>query len=129
MKFLAPKPHGYIDYAAVLILFLAPTLFNFGGTPAVISYVIGAMQLIMSLLTAYPLGAARVISFPAHGGVELATAIFLVVSPWLFGFSNIESARNFFVIGGITLGAVYLVTDYKAAEVEAGVRARRRMTA
>ena len=129
MKLLSPKLHGYLDYAVVLMLFAAPTLFDYGGTPAILSYVLGAMQLLMSLMTAYPLGAAKVIPFPTHGGVEVATSVLLVASPWLFQFSQVESARNFFLVSGLALGMVWLVTDYKAAESDARVRSRRRMTA
>src|SRR5688572_24617192 len=115
MKFLDPRVHGYLDYAAALLLALAPWLFGFGGTPAVLCYVLAASQLGMSLLTAYPLGIAKVIPFPVHGGVELIVAMFLVVAPWLFGFAGVDPARNFFIAAGLGLGVVYLTTDYRAA--------------
>lgn len=116
MKFLDPRTHGYLDYAAVAVLALAPTLFGFGGIAATICYVVAAMQLGMSLLTAYPLGAAKVIPFTVHGAIELVVAIALVAAPWLFGFSSEDAARNFFIVSGLGLLGVYLVTNYKAAE-------------
>ena len=125
MKFLDPRVHGYLDYAAVLLLALAPWLFGFGGTPAVLCYVLAASQLGMSLLTAYPLGIAKVIPFTVHGGVELAVAIFLVVAPWLFGFDGVDAARNFFIAAGIGLGFVYLTTNYRAAQRYEGPRRER----
>ena len=129
MKILSPKVHGYLDYAVVLLLFAAPSLFNFEGTPAILSYVLGSMQLLMSLMTAYPLGAARVIPFPIHGGVEVAVTVLLIAAPWLFQFAHMENARNFFLVSGVGLGLVWLVTDYRAAESDAQVRSSRRMTA
>ena len=117
MKFLNPRVHGYIDYAAVAILALAPTLFGFGGIAAALCYILAAVQLGMSLATAYPVSIAKLIPFTIHGGIELATSVFLVIAPWLFGFSDIAAARNFFIIGGIVLLGVYLTTDYKAADV------------
>jgi hypothetical protein len=125
MKFLDPRVHGYLDYAAVLGVALAPWLFGFGGTPALLCYVVAAMQLGMSLLTAYPLGIAKVIPFPVHGGVELAVGIFLVIAPWLFGFDGINAARNFFIAAGLGLGLVYLATDYRAARRYEGPRRER----
>ena len=115
MKFLDPRTHGYLDYAAVAVLALAPTLFGFGGVAATICYVVAAMQLGMSLLTAYPLGVAKVIPFSVHGAIELVVAMALVVAPWLLGFSSEDAARNFFVVAGLGLFSVYLVTNYKAA--------------
>ncbi len=38
MKFLNPRVHGYVDYVAVALLALAPTLFAFGGVAAAICY-------------------------------------------------------------------------------------------
>lgn len=127
MKFLDPRTHGYLDYAAVALLALAPTLLGFAGVAATICYVVAAMQLGMSLLTAYPLGAAKVIPFPIHGAIELVVAIALVAAPWLFGFSTVDAARNFFIVSGLGLVGVYLVTNYKAAETSGhhGFRSQR----
>lgn len=116
MKILSPRVHGYLDYVVVALLFLAPTLFGFAGIAATLCYVLGAAQLGMSLLTAYPLGIKHLIPFTVHGGVEVAVTIFLFVAPWLFGFSADHDARNFFLASGVGLGVVYLITDYKAAD-------------
>ena len=48
MKFLTPRMHGFLDYAAVALLLFAPTLFNFGGWAASICYVLGATQLTLT---------------------------------------------------------------------------------
>ncbi len=119
MKLLSPKIHGYLDYAAVAVLFLAPTLFGFSGVAATLCYVIGATQLAMSLVTAYPLGAVKLMPFTVHAGIELATAIFLVAAPFLFGFADQTAARNFFLVSGIGLGLVWLVTNYRAVPADA----------
>ncbi len=116
MKLLSPKVHGYLDYAAVVLLFLAPTLFGFSGLPATLCYVLGTAQLAMSLVTAYPLGALKMLPFTVHAGIELATALFLIVAPFLLGFSEMTDARNFFMIAGVGLGLVWLTTNYKAAD-------------
>ena len=120
MKFLKPRAHGVIDYMAVLALFLAPTIFGFTGAPRVLAYVLGAAQLGMSLLTAYPMSLKKLIPFTVHGGVEVAVTILLFVAPWLFGFADQDAARNFFLASGVALGLVYAITDYKAADYEYG---------
>jgi hypothetical protein len=113
---LSPRVHGYIDYLAVGLLALAPTLFNFSGLPAALCYVVAVMQLGMSLLTAYPLGVAKLIPFTIHGTIEVITSVALVIAPFLFGFSDVASARNFFIVSGIGLFLVWAVTNYKIAE-------------
>ena len=119
MKILSPKSHGVVDYAAVVALLALPSLFDFSNTPATLCYLLAATQLVVSLLTRYPLGLIKRIPFPLHGYYELVTALLLVPMPWLFGFSNEDAARNFFVISGASLFIVWLVTNYRAVAADA----------
>lgn len=124
MKILNPRVHGYIDYLAVLYFLAAPSLFGFTGLPATIFYVLAAAHLILTLLTAYPLGVVKVIPFPLHGGIELLAGIALVALPWLLGFANSDVlARNIYVASGAVLFVAWLVTDYKTAEISQQVTA------
>ncbi|ATB35102.1 hypothetical protein CYFUS_000514 [Cystobacter fuscus] len=113
---LSPKIHGYGDYFIVVLFALAPSLFGFPGLPALLCYSMAMTQLCMSLLTAYPLGVARLIPFPIHGIVEAVFAIVLLSAPFLFGFSTIVSASNVFIFSAIGLFLVWLATDYESAE-------------
>lgn len=122
MKFLTPRVHGYLDYIAVALLALAPTIFGFAGIAAVLCYVVAVAQLGMSLMTAYPLGVKKIIPFTVHGGVEVAVTVLFLVAPWLFRFSGDIAARNFFLAAGVGLGLIYVVTNYKAADRDYGKR-------
>ena len=113
MKILPPLVHGFLDYSVVLVFFLVPTLFNFSPTASALVYVVGAGQLIVSLLTVYPLGALKLIPFPIHGVLESVVAVGLIGAPWLFGFATETSAQIFFVGAGVALLAVVAITDYK----------------
>ena len=119
MKIIQPKLHGVVDYAAVAALLVLPSVLDFTNTPATLSYLLAATQLIVSLLTRYPLGLIKRIPFPLHGYYELVTSLLLVPLPWLFGFSNEDAARNFFVISGVSLFVVWLVTNYRAVPADA----------
>lgn len=124
MKILNPRVHGYIDYLAVLYFLAAPSLFGFTGLPATIFYVIAAAHLVLTLLTAYPLGVVKLIPFPSHGGIELLAAVSLVALPWLTGFATSDAiARNIYVASGAILFLAWLVTDYKTAEISQQVAA------
>ena len=123
MKLLSPRVHGYLDYLLVALFAVAPFLFDLAERPAILSWIVGLTLLVVSLLTAYPLGMVRVISFPAHGALELLAAIFLVLSPWVLGYSDEIASRNFFLLTGLTLLGVWAVTDYRAAGLP--VRPRR----
>lgn len=122
MKFLNPKVHGYLDYAVILLLFIAPSLFRFVGEASTVSYVLGVAYLAMVLATAYPLGVFKLIPFTIHGTIELIISPLLIAMPWIAGFSYDQSARYFFIVGGVALFFVWLVTDYKAADMAYGKR-------
>lgn len=113
MKLLSPLVHGILDYAVVLAFLLAPKVFSFADTPATICYVIAALHAVLSLCTAYPLGALKRIPFPAHGSVEVVASIALVLMPWLARFDGHTDARNFFLASGIVLFVVWLTTQYR----------------
>ena len=116
MKILSPRAHGYIDYAAILLLAVAPSLLDFGGLPATLCYAVAGIYFVMVLLTAYPLGAIKIIPFPVHGAVEIVLAPMFAVLPWLAGFADLPVARNFFLVMAAALLGVWLVTNYRAAE-------------
>ena len=115
MKILDSRTHGYLDYLTVLAFAVAPSLLGFTGTPATVSYALAVIHLSMTLLTAYPLGAVKVIPFPIHGMVELFVGALLVAAPYLLGFAREGAARNFFAASGIVTLVVFLITDYKNA--------------
>ncbi|WP_438020600.1 hypothetical protein WMF18_16645 [Sorangium sp. So ce315] len=128
MKILSPRVHGYIDYAVAALFLLAPSLFGFSGLPETLCYILGAVHVGMTLLTAYPLGAAKIIPFPVHGALEAVVAVFLVAAPWLFSFDEAAAARNFFIVSGVAVVLVWLVTDYRSVytTTTAGVRPEHR---
>jgi hypothetical protein len=119
MKILKPTPHGVIDYAMVLLFAAAPTTLGFEGTPQIVCYVLSAIYLLTSLLTAYPLGAVKVIPFPVHGALEATLAPLFAIFPWLLGFADVPQARNLFLFAAGAVALLWLVTDYHAARYPA----------
>jgi hypothetical protein len=107
-------PHGFMDYLAGIFVLVAPSLFGFRGAPAIIFYVAGTLHLLMSLMTNYPLGLVKTIPFTVHSKIEISTAVFLIASPWLFGFSEFEIARNIYVVLGAGIAGLWSLTDYNS---------------
>jgi len=119
MRFLKARTHGYIDYLAGIVLLALPTWLGFSETATTVAYFAAGSHLLLSMFTAYPLGAFKKIPFPVHGAIEIMAAVFLLVSPWLFGFSEEGSTRNAFVIFCASLALVWAVTDYRSASISA----------
>ncbi len=112
MRILTPFSHGIIDYAVVVALLAAPTLFHFGFVPALLAYALGAVHLALSLCTRYPLGVFRRIPFGARGVIQFLASLLLVALPWLAGFEQEPAARSVFIGLGLLLFVVWLITDY-----------------
>lgn len=115
-KTLDPKTHGVLDYCLAAAFLLAPAIFGFSDVAATVSYVIGVLYVGTSLLTRYPLGAVKLIPFPVHGVLESVMAAAWIILPWALGFAGDAAARNFFVVAGVGLLVVALLTDYKATQ-------------
>jgi hypothetical protein len=52
------------------------------------------------------------ISLRTHNILDYVFGVVLMVSPFLFGFSQIDAATNLFMVGGIALIVYSLITNY-----------------
>ena len=115
MKPISPFMHNVLDYASVILFIAAPKVLGFGTVPAILTYVFAGIFLILTIFTASPLGIIKVIPFRTHGRIELVIAPVLLALPWLFGFSHMAAARNFYIVFAIVPLIVYSLTDFDAA--------------
>ncbi len=90
MKLINTKVHGFHDYFTWLLLLVSPWLFRFanGRAEMWIPVALGVFTLLLSLITDYEFGLFKMISMKTHLAVDIATGLFLTISPWLFGFSD-----------------------------------------
>lgn len=115
MMFLTTKVHGAIDYIVGLALILAPMLFGFqnvGGAAVYVPIILGTGLVLYSLLTRYEWGVFKLILMYYHMVLDIAVAVLLILSPFLFGFIN-ETPNAWIphVLVGITLVGVVLFSQ------------------
>lgn len=91
-------------------------LFGLEGLPAAISYALALIHLLMTVLTDFSLGFAKLIPFKDHGWVETVVGPVLLLLPFIVGFY--ETARIFYITMGIIIIIVSLITDYKQASLK-----------
>lgn len=91
MKILSPKIHGYLDYVVVIGFLLAPTLLGLSGIPATIAYLLAPVHLLVMLLTNFPLGIFKAMSFRLHSNIEFLVSFILITLPWLLGFASFSN--------------------------------------
>lgn len=114
MKLISPRMHGYLDFLTVILFLLAPSLFELNQLPALLSYSLAVVHLIVTLASDFPFGIVKIIPFPIHGWIERIVGPTLVAVPFILGFSADEMARNFYIAAGVVIIAVGLLTDYQS---------------
>lgn len=113
LRSIGAVSHGIIDYLMVVILAIGPGVAGFSGKQAVFCYILAAVHFFMTVLTRFPLGAAKIIGFPLHGAIEALVAILLIVLPWMANFFRGVNSRNFFLAIGVLIGVIALLTNYR----------------
>ncbi len=112
MKYLNSRVHGLIDYALDFVLLIAPTVLGLSSTATTICYTVAALHFLTSVCTRYEYSLFKLIPFPVHGAIEFVASIALAAMPWIADFSGYVVDRNFFVLTGVALFAVWLTTNY-----------------
>lgn len=115
MNKLPPFAHGMLDYILVVYFLGAPTLFTLTPTVATISYLLGAIHLMLTIFTNFPLGFKKSIPFRVHGFMELIVAILLMLLPALMGDSVTFYDSLFFILTGASIVVIWLTSRYKKA--------------
>jgi hypothetical protein len=116
--------HAIIDYVIAIILTAGPAFVGFGGPQAKYAYLFSIMMFTLGLLTRYPLGVAKAIRFPVHGAIELLIALLILILPWLANFSRGVHSRNFFVLVGILMLSIWVMTDFRGLRRRAPIQAQ-----
>jgi hypothetical protein len=97
--------HGIADIVVAILLIAAPFLLGFanGGAAQWVPITLGVLMLGASVFTRYELGLIPVIPMPMHLMTDIAAGLFLMASPWIFGFADLVYLPQV-LIGAIELG-------------------------
>jgi hypothetical protein len=100
-----------------IVLIFAPLIFGFqsvGGAAVIIPMVLGIVLFLYSLLTDYEWGVIRVLAMPYHLVIDLIAAVFLLISPFIFGFS--DESLNAWLPHVVAGAAVILVVIFSQTQ-------------
>jgi hypothetical protein len=123
-KLINPTVHAVIDYAVAGSFFLMAALYWRRNKKAAISALVcGGATAANSLLTDYPGGAYRVMSYKSHGRIDAGLAGVTGTMPRLMGFSDDPEAR-FFGVQALAETTVTALTDFEYYEHPSGSRLR-----
>lgn len=110
MTRLPASVHRSLDMVAVIAFLAMPILLGLSGPPAMLSYALAAIHLVVTLSTKFPDTGHKLISLRAHGVVELVVGIVLIVLPWVVGWTDV--ARTYYVAVGVILLIVWAASNY-----------------
>jgi hypothetical protein len=109
--------HAIADYAVGLSLIVVAVAVGGSGKAVATGVVVGAVVLIVSMLTKYPLGVAKVLPFTVHSAGDYLAAALLIVSPFALNFNDSDSGLTaFYIVAGIAVLAVSLITNYQYSD-------------
>jgi hypothetical protein len=109
--------HGAIEYAAGVLLIVAPFVFGFQSSAAVaLSIVAGVVVLAVAASTDGPSSLVDSIPMTVHVLLDFVLAGMLIASPFLFGFSAESAPTAFFLVLGVahllvTIGTRFVARD------------------
>jgi hypothetical protein len=112
-KVISPKLHAIIDYAVAGSFFLMGGLFwKRHKRAAISSFICGGAITATSLITDYPGGVAKLISFPLHGRIDMGLAGVCYVLPDMMGFDK-DREKWFFRMQALGETSVVAMTDFE----------------
>lgn len=113
-KVIDARSHGVIDYCHAALFLGAALLWRKRNPRAAAAAVAaGSLVLVQSLLTDYPLGAAKVLSFRNHGRIDAAFAASSMFMPELCGFYGTPEG-SVFKCTSLIEGTLVSLTDYNS---------------
>jgi hypothetical protein len=115
-KVISPTTHAVLDYVvAGSFLLKAASLWNRNRRAATASLICGGATLANAMLTDYPGGVVRKISYRAHGRNDAAIAGLTASAPRLLGFADDDESR-FFSAESVAATVVIGLTDFEYYE-------------
>src|SRR5882724_13467964 len=109
--------HAIADYAVGLSLIVVAIAVGGSSGAIATGIVVGATVLLVSMLTKYPLGVAKVLPFTVHSAGDYLAAALLIVSPFALNFNDSDAGLTaFYIVAGIAVLAVSLITNYQYSD-------------
>jgi hypothetical protein len=94
--------HGVAEYGLGILFILSPFLFSFDSNLATaVAILVGAGIVVFGIVSDSPVGVMHNVPLAAHVVLDYVLALFLIVSPFIFSFTEDRGAFAFFVILGV----------------------------
>jgi hypothetical protein len=117
-RVISSKTRAVLDHVNVGILLMSGAWFWRRNKKAALgAFIGGGTALVLNLLTSYPGGERKVISFRARRDIDLGVAGMIATMPEFFSFKDDEE-RKFFMAEGVLLAVVTELTQFPESTSE-----------
>jgi SPW repeat len=123
--------HAALEPLIAIIIIAAPWIFGFSGADdaKAVCIVVGVVMLLSGAMTDWRLSLVRAIPLRLHMTLDMLLGAVLILSPFVFGFSDHGGPTRFTIIAGVLELTTALMTRWDPAEAyESAVDRRRRST-
>ncbi|MDJ0710755.1 MAG: hypothetical protein QNJ14_10205 [Woeseiaceae bacterium] len=106
LRFISPRIHGILDYAAAVGLIVLPFILSLADTSMLahwLSVAAGFGLIAYSLATDYAFGATGLLPFGVHLAFDLAAALVFALAPFVFGWSGLVLGYYLAMAAGVLL--------------------------
>lgn len=114
MKLISSRNHTYIGWVVGVVLVAAPWIFQFDDVSAAkwSAILVGLFVLVNEAVTTSPASLLKIVPMKLHVMLDVVTGVFLLLTPFLFQFSD-EDANAWVphIVVGILIAGYALVTD------------------
>jgi hypothetical protein len=112
--------HAALEPLIAVVIIAAPWLFGFSDVDSAkaVCIAVGVVMLLAGSMTDWRLSLARVIPLRMHLMTDLLLAAVLILSPFVFGFSDEGGATRFTVIAGLLEAMTALATRWDPVEAD-----------
>ena len=123
--------HGMIEYAAGVLLVVAPFVLSFdSGAATAVSIALGVVIIAVAASTDGPTSLVNQLPRPAHVALDYVLVALLIAMPFLAGFSDETPPTALFIALGvahllITIGTRFRKADQGGSSAAAPARSKR----
>jgi hypothetical protein len=108
--------HGIVEYGVGALSIVGPFLLSFHSDVAkVVSILLGAGIIVMAFVTDAPTGVTRRLPIASHVVLDYVMSLFLLVTPFVFSFTDDARATAYFIVLGVGYLLLTLSTRYHHA--------------
>jgi hypothetical protein len=106
--------HGLVEYGVGGLSIVAPFLFSFDSDAATaLAILLGAGVIVLGFVTESPTGVVRNLHIASHVVLDYVLSVVLIVSPFIFGFTDDAAATAYFLVIGIGFVLLTIATRYR----------------